>query len=146
MTGYNFTERTRIVLIGARRIAQGLGHDSVECLHLLLAILREASPALELALAARGYDSRQLLENLENRVLPCGEPVLDDDLPYEDEAKDALQLGLLAASQLGHSTTGPEHILIGIASLPESQAGRFLHEKSLTADQLRSGLAVTLAF
>ena len=51
--------------------------------------------------------------------------------------KSALARAYTAARELGHSYVGPEHLLIGLAEVPDSYAGTLLKRYGLTAQALR---------
>jgi ATP-dependent Clp protease ATP-binding subunit ClpB len=137
---YNFSNRTRVILQDARGEALALGHDSVECLHILLAILHDPSPSIERALADLGRTPAGLLDRLEARIVAAGPALPPGDLPYEAEAKTALVKAMEASRALGDDSTSPDHLLVGLAAVAPSRASRFLHEEGLSADLLQSAL------
>ena len=51
--------------------------------------------------------------------------------------KAALDQAFLISRQLGHSYVGPEHMLLGLAQVPESFAGNLLRKYGLTPQALR---------
>jgi ATP-dependent Clp protease ATP-binding subunit ClpC len=51
--------------------------------------------------------------------------------------KKAFQFAFQASRELGHSYVGPEHVLIGLASVPDSIAGTLLKKYGVTPEALR---------
>jgi ATP-dependent Clp protease ATP-binding subunit ClpA len=51
--------------------------------------------------------------------------------------KRAFQYAFQASRELGHSYVGPEHVLIGLAAVPDSIAGTLLKKYGVTAEALR---------
>ncbi|HEV2573219.1 MAG TPA: ATP-dependent Clp protease ATP-binding subunit [Beijerinckiaceae bacterium] len=51
--------------------------------------------------------------------------------------KSALDRAFIASRELGHSYVGPEHILLGLAEIPDSFAGNLLQRYGLTPQALR---------
>ena len=69
-----------------------------------------------------------------------GEPdkhVSADKLTVSPRLKKALQHAFQASHELGHSYVGPEHVLIGLASVPDSIAGTLLKKYGVTPEALR---------
>lgn len=73
--------------------------------------------------ASRGNLSKQEEENAEVGVSP--------------RVKSALERAFTASRELGHSYVGPEHLLIGLAEVPDSFAGNLLQKYGLTPAALR---------
>ncbi|SAK95295.1 ATPase [Caballeronia catudaia] len=66
----------------------------------------------------------------------------DSDAPVEKmtvspRLKKAFQYAFQASRELGHSYVGPEHVLIGLAAVPDSIAGTLLKKYGVTAEALR---------
>ncbi|QBR01086.1 ATP-dependent Clp protease ATP-binding subunit [Paraburkholderia pallida] len=65
----------------------------------------------------------------------------DDDeevqMTVSPRLKKAFQYAFQASRELGHSYVGPEHLLIGLASVPESLAGTLLKKYGVTPEALR---------
>ncbi|SAK79506.1 ATP-dependent Clp protease ATP-binding subunit [Caballeronia ptereochthonis] len=66
----------------------------------------------------------------------------DPDAPVEKmtispRLKKAFQYAFQASRELGHSYVGPEHVLIGLAAVPDSIAGALLKKYGVTAEALR---------
>jgi ATP-dependent Clp protease ATP-binding subunit ClpC len=60
-----------------------------------------------------------------------------DKMTVSPRLKKAFQYAFQASRDLGHSYVGPEHLLIGLAAVPESIAGTLLRKYGVTAEALR---------
>jgi len=60
-----------------------------------------------------------------------------DKLSVSPRLKKAFQYAFQASHELGHSYVGPEHVLIGLASVPDSIAGALLKKYGVTPEALR---------
>ncbi len=60
---------------------------------------------------------------------------------FTQKAQNALNRALLAASKLGHTYIGSEHILIGLAEEKESAASRLLQSRGITPLRLKEAVA-----
>ncbi|WP_322071556.1 ATP-dependent Clp protease ATP-binding subunit [Paraburkholderia bannensis] len=60
-----------------------------------------------------------------------------DKMTISPRLKKAFQFAFQASRDLGHSYVGPEHLLIGLASVPDSIAGTLLKKYGVTPEALR---------
>ncbi|WP_427306141.1 AAA family ATPase [Cupriavidus sp. H39] len=60
-----------------------------------------------------------------------------DRMTISPRLKKAFQYAFQASRDLGHSYVGPEHLLIGLASVPDSIAGTLLKKYGVTPEALR---------
>ena len=60
-----------------------------------------------------------------------------ENLTVSPRLKKAFQYAFQASHELGHSYVGPEHVLIGLASVPDSIAGALLKKYGVTPEALR---------
>ncbi|MGO4331841.1 AAA family ATPase [Cupriavidus sp. 2TAF22] len=60
-----------------------------------------------------------------------------DRMTISPRLKKAFQFAFQASRELGHSYVGPEHLLIGLAAVPESIAGALLKKYGVTPEALR---------
>ncbi|MBO9537737.1 AAA family ATPase [Herbaspirillum sp.] len=67
----------------------------------------------------------------------AGAEISADELAVSPRLKKAFQHAFQASRELGHSYVGPEHVLIGLAMVPESIAGGLLKKYGVTPETLR---------
>jgi hypothetical protein len=111
-----FTPRARNVIVAAHDEARSAHNDTVTPAHLVLGLLAE--PA---AIAARVIDGAGVTPDAvraaATAVLPAASASPPELVPYDSEAKKALQLTFREALRLGHNYIGTEHILLGLLEL-----------------------------
>ncbi|MFE1593076.1 ATP-dependent Clp protease ATP-binding subunit [Nocardia sp. NPDC058705] len=123
--GKLMTDNAKLLVGTAREAAQEWGNPEITPEHLLYAAT-EAEPGRSIV-AELSLDPDQVAEQMED-YLDTGEPSEDDlaDITLSPATKLALRAAQRQAAQSGSSYIGPEHILLGIASLPDSVAAQAL--------------------
>ncbi|APE35041.1 Clp protease [Nocardia mangyaensis] len=123
--GRLMTDNAKLLVGTAREAARDWGNPEITPEHLLYAAT-EAEPGRSI-LAELGLDPDQLAEDLQD-YLDTGAPSENDlaDITLSPATKLALRAAQRQAAQAGSSYLGPEHILLGIASLPDSVAAQIL--------------------
>lgn len=114
-----FTPRARNVVASAHNEAHAAGSVTIQPEHLILGLLSEPE-----ALAAKALVSHGLkLETVRAAVtakLPAPAEEVPDLIPFDANARKALELTFREALRLGHNYVGTEHILL---ALLEREAG-----------------------
>lgn len=138
MNGYNFTERVRKVLAGARNEANALRHEYVGTEHVLLALMAEGEGLGSTVIENLGGNGHGLRERL-MEVVRAGpiEYSPRPDLPYTSRAKKVLELAMSEARQLDHSYVGTEHLLLGLLAERKGIAAQVLNDSGITLDNAR---------
>ncbi|MFC9473437.1 ATP-dependent Clp protease ATP-binding subunit [Nocardia sp. NPDC056952] len=123
--GKLMTDNAKLLVGTAREAAQEWGNPEITPEHLLYAAT-EAEPGRSIV-AELSLDPDQVAEQMED-YLDTGRPSEDDlaDITLSPATKVALRAAQRQAAQSGSSYIGPEHILLGIASLPDSVAAQAL--------------------
>ncbi|MGW6620475.1 ATP-dependent Clp protease ATP-binding subunit [Nocardia sp. NPDC055002] len=123
--GRLMTDNAKLLVGTAREAAQEWGNPEITPEHLLYAAT-EAEPGRSIV-AELSLDPDQVAEQMED-YLDTGRPSEDDlaDITLSPATKVALRAAQRQAAQSGSSYIGPEHILLGIASLPDSVAAQAL--------------------
>lgn len=139
MNGYNFTDRVRSVLQGAREEAANLRHEYVGTEHILLGILRRPDSTAAGILTSLAVSSA----NLRAGVLALTKPGSarggpGPDLPYTSRAKKVLEESMIEARALGHSYVGTEHLLLGLFREGKGIAACALAQSGLAVDTVRA--------
>lgn len=139
MNGYNFTERVRRILVGARDEAHRLHHEYVGTEHLLLALIRQDGGVAAAVLANLNVDLGEICKVTEETVHTGKRSSVDPiDLPYTSRAKKVIELSLAAARDLKHNYVGGEHLLLGLIREEKGIAAQILtHHGGLTFEAAR---------
>ncbi|GGK33188.1 ATPase AAA [Nocardia camponoti] len=119
------TESAKELVADARQAAQEWGNPEITPEHLLYAAA-ESEPGQSI-LEELGLDPEMVAEQMQD-YLDTGHPSDEDlaDITLSPATKLALRAAQRQAAQQGSSYIGPEHILLGIASLPDSVAAQTL--------------------
>jgi ATP-dependent Clp protease ATP-binding subunit ClpC len=120
-----FTDRARRVVVLAQEEARMLNHGYIGTEHLLLGLIHEgggaAGPALE-SLSITLDDARAQVV----LIVPRGQEPPSGHIPFTPRAKKILELSLRESLDLGQSSIGPEHILLGIVREGQGVANQAL--------------------
>ncbi|MET9215983.1 MULTISPECIES: ATP-dependent Clp protease ATP-binding subunit [unclassified Nocardia] len=123
--GRLMTDNAKLLIGSAREAAQEWGNPEITPEHLLYAAT-ESEPGRSIV-AELSLDPDQVAEQMQD-FLDTGSPSENDlaDITLSPGTKMALRAAQRQAAQSGSSYIGPEHILLGIASLPDSVAAQAL--------------------
>ncbi|CAM2198300.1 chaperone protein ClpB [Paraburkholderia kururiensis] len=131
-----FSETARELLQRAAERAVQWGRRQIESDHLLYELAGNDVAAG--ILARLGVDPSQLRAYIDANA-PKGAP---SDVPENDaiavspRVKSALDRAFLASRQLGQGFVGPEHLLVGLADVPDSFAGNVMRNYGIDARKL----------
>ena len=120
-----FTDRARRVIVLAQEEARMLSHGYIGTEHLLLGLIHEGGGVSGAALESLSItldDARAQVV----AIVPRGQEPLSGHIPFTPRAKKILELSLREALDLGHSSIGPEHILLGIVREGQGVANQVL--------------------
>ncbi|MDO9458028.1 ATP-dependent chaperone ClpB [Nocardioides sp.] len=136
-----FTTRSREAVEAAQLSATTSGHTTVEPLHLLVALLRDAEGAARTLVTKSGVDAAALAARAESALAAL--PSASGATVKTPAATPALTRVLAAAIDLAAGLkddfVATEHLLIALAGT-ESSAQRLLSDAGLTEKGLREGL------
>ncbi len=116
-----FTPRARNVAVAAQNEARSAGNDEIGTAHLVLGLLSEPEGLAAAAILTRGV-SLEDVRQAATAVLPAAAEQLPELIPYDAQARKALELTFREALRLGHNYVGTEHILLALLEL-EGGAG-----------------------
>ncbi|MFI0373051.1 Clp protease N-terminal domain-containing protein [Actinomadura sp. 1N219] len=108
-----FTARARDVVMASMNEAKAAGNDQIRPVHIVLGLLSEPNALAAKAILAQGV----LLDDVRQAATAALPPEADDvpDLiPYDADAKKALELTFREALRLGHNYIGTEHMLLAL--------------------------------
>ncbi|MEV0732739.1 Clp protease N-terminal domain-containing protein [Polymorphospora sp. NPDC050346] len=112
--GFNrFTDRARNVVMAAQEEARAAGNDEIRPAHMVLGLLAEPEGLAVKAIAAQGV-SPERVRDVAAATLPPATAEVPELIPYDAQAKKALELTFREAIRLGHNYIGTEHILLAL--------------------------------
>ncbi len=120
-----FSDQARRVVVLAQGEARLLRHDYIGTEHILLGLLHDQDTVPARALAALGVSTAEARRQVE-QVSGPGRASRGGALPFTPMTKMTLQRALREALQLGSSSIGPEHILLGLVRGGEGPASEVL--------------------
>lgn len=117
--GFNrYTDRARRVVIGSQNAAHAGGHDQIRTEHLILGLLGEPDSLGVTAITAQGV-SLEAVHQGASAALPPAADSVPALVPFDAQAKKALELTFREALRLGHNYVGTEHILLALLELED---------------------------
>jgi ATP-dependent Clp protease ATP-binding subunit ClpC len=139
-----FTDQARRVVVHAQEEARMLGRARVGSEHILTGLFLAGDSTAVLALESEEITLEAVRQQLGNEAAGSGHRPVLGYLPYEREAKMALDLSRREALQLGHHHIGPEHLLLGLIRASDSTAARLLGELGADLAQIRGQVTLLL--
>ncbi len=112
----------------AHEEARRLGHDYIGTEHLLLGLVRESSGLGAASLRALGVELDAIPPMVEALADHGTEDVTMGQLPFTVAAKGALERSLQEAADLGHTSIGTEHLLLGMIGQEQGIAAQVLRD------------------
>jgi len=111
-----FTDRARNVVVAAQNEARAAGNDTIRPEHLVLALLSEPEALAARAIVAQGVTLESVRERA-TATLPAAVDELPSLVPFDPQARKALELTFREALRMGHNYIGTEHILLALLEL-----------------------------
>jgi hypothetical protein len=111
-----FTERARNVVAASHNEARAASNDEIRPEHLVLGLLSEPDALGAAAIVAQGVPLETVRQAVTPTLPPAAEQV-PDLIPYDAQARKALELTFREALRMGHNYIGTEHILLGLLEL-----------------------------
>jgi hypothetical protein len=141
-----FTPRARNVVMAAQNEARAAGNDEIGPGHLVLGLLSEPKGIAAQAVAAQNV-TPDAVRHAVTATLPPAADRVPDLIPYDAQARKALELTFREALRLGHNFVGTEHILLALLEL-EDGAGPLTGlgvDKATAEAHVAAALAALLA-
>ena len=113
-----FTPRARNVVVAATNEAHEAHDDEVRIPHLVLGLLSEPQGLAALAITAMGVTLEQV-RDAATAALPEPATTVPALIPYDAEARKALELTLREALRFGHNYIGTDHVLLALLELDD---------------------------
>ncbi len=131
-----FNTQARQSVVHAQEEAQRLNQHYIGTEHLLLGVLDVDGSVAAEALAALSVSPDDVRRDVE-AITGRGEEPPTAHIPFTPRSKQVLDLSVLEAMQLNHSSVGTAHILLGLLREGDGVAGRVLTARGIGLDQLR---------
>jgi len=113
-----FTPRARNVVISAQNEAHAAGNQEILPEHLVLGLLAEPGGLAAKVLVAQGV-ALDTIRRAATDALPSAAEQMPALIPFDIQARKALELTYREALRLGHNYIGTEHILLALLELED---------------------------
>ena len=138
MNGYNFTDRVRRVLAGARGEAIELSHPYVGTEHILLSIAKDGDGVAAAVIENLGGRRDEIVDRVLRIVVRGASSArIGPDLPYTSRAKKALELSMSEARIMSENYVNTEHLLLGLIAEERGIGAQVLMSVGVTLDRAR---------
>ncbi|MET9499561.1 Clp protease N-terminal domain-containing protein [Streptomyces sp. NPDC006552] len=137
-----YTPRARNVVMGAQNEARAAGSTTIGTAHLVLGLLHEPDGLAAQAIRAQDV----LLDSVRQAATATLPPAAEDGpelVPFDADAKKALELTFREALRLGHNYVGTEHILLAL--LEQENGAGVLSEAGVAKEAAETHLRAALA-
>jgi len=111
-----FSPRARNTVITAQNEAHAAGNDQIRPEHLMLGLLTDPDALAAKAMVAQGV-SLKAARQAATSALPAAAGEVPALIPFDPQAKKALELTFREALRMGHNYIGTEHILLALLEL-----------------------------
>jgi hypothetical protein len=116
-----FTPRARNVVMAAQEAARAAGSAEIAPPHLVLGLLSEPHGLAAQAIMAQQVTLDSVCEAVAATLAPASGQAPSALIPYDAQAKEALELTFQEALRLGHNYVGTEHLLLALLELEAGQ-------------------------
>jgi len=113
-----YTDRARNVVMTAQNEAHAAGNDEIRPEHLVLGLLSEPDGLAARAITAQGVPL-DTVRHTATAALPPAADQVPKLVPFDAQARKALELTFREALRLGHNYVGTEHILLALLELED---------------------------
>ncbi|MEU7871826.1 Clp protease N-terminal domain-containing protein [Dactylosporangium sp. NPDC049140] len=113
-----YTDRARKVVVASQEEARTRGSDHIGVAHLILGLVADPAALGARAVVAQGV-SLDAVRRAATATLPPAAESLPALIPFDAQAKKALELAFREVLRLGHQHVGTEHILLGLLELED---------------------------
>ena len=113
-----FTPRARNAVAAAQNEAKAAGNGEIRPEHLVLGLLSEPNALAAVAIVAQGVSLDAVRQATTATLPPATDPV-PALVPYDAQARKALELTFRQALRMGHNYIGTEHVLLALLELED---------------------------
>ncbi|MFC8534230.1 Clp protease N-terminal domain-containing protein [Streptomyces sp. NPDC057249] len=109
-----FTQRAKNVVMAAQNEARAAGNTEIGTAHLVLGLLSEPEALAAAFIKAQGVVLDSVRQAAAEALPPATEGEIPELIPYNADARKALELTFREALRMGHNYVGTEHILLAL--------------------------------
>ncbi|MGC4950326.1 Clp protease N-terminal domain-containing protein [Streptomyces sp. DT224] len=109
-----FTQRAKNVVMAAQNEARAAGNTEIGTEHLVLGLLSEPEGLAAAFIKAQGVALDSVRQAATEALPPASEGEIPELIPYNGDARKALELTFREALRMGHNYIGTEHLLLAL--------------------------------
>jgi hypothetical protein len=113
-----FTLPARNVIMAAQNEARAAGNDEISPAHLVLGLLSQPDALAARSILEQGV-SLETVRQVATATLPPAADHVSELVPFDAQARKALELTFREALRMGHNYIGTEHILLALLELED---------------------------
>jgi ATP-dependent Clp protease ATP-binding subunit ClpC len=136
----HYTEKARRVIFHARYAASEFGSASIETEHLLVGLVREAKPTVNLYLDSE-TNEESIRTQIESQTATRRKIPTSVDIPLSDECMRALAFAAEEAERMRQDVIGAEHLFLGLLREESCIAAKMLRERGAEIETIRKKLS-----
>jgi DNA-binding transcriptional regulator YhcF (GntR family) len=136
---FNFSDRTRKAIAGARERAARLQHGYVGTEHLLLGLLGD--DGMRTMLRQLGVSPAEIEAEVEAKLKPGHVTVALGELPYTSRAKKVLEFAMAEAREAEDNFVDTEHLLLGVVREEKGIGADVMARFGITLERARAARA-----
>ena len=136
-----YTESARRALFFARFEVTTIGGRTIESEHLLLGLIRTATPLVTQIFSEAKISTNDLRAEIERRLRDPQKLSTSVEIPFSESAKRALDFAAEEADRLQHLHIGTEHLLLALLRDEPSAAASALTARGLRLEDVRIRVA-----
>ncbi|TJZ54517.1 ATP-dependent Clp protease ATP-binding subunit [Streptomyces piniterrae] len=115
-----FTDRARNVVVASQKEARDAGNDEIRTEHVVLGLLCEPEAVAAKVITTQGV-TLDAVREAATATLPAAAEQVPHLIPFDTQARKALELTFREAVRLAHNYVGTEHILLALLELEDGQ-------------------------
>lgn len=147
MLNKSFTPRAnKIINITSQEEAKKYNAEEVTSEHIVLAILKDNEGAGIKTLKNIGVDIGELIEDIEDTLIPRDGPIVLGEITKSVEVQRMLEFSLDEAKSMGHSHIGTEHMLLAIMLNTMSILSQIFDEHGISPGLYKEHIVKVIGF
>jgi hypothetical protein len=141
-----FTVPARSVVMAAQNEARAAGNEEIRPEHLVLGLLSQPDALAARSILEQGV-TLETVRQAATETLPPAADHVPELVPFNPQAKKALELTFREALRMGHNYIGTEHILLALLELEDGTGvlSRLGVDKAATETHIAGAVAATFA-
>ncbi len=144
MLSGGFTDKAKMALSLAEKLASRMNTGYVGTEHLLIGLLRENTGVAARVLKGNGADEEKILEMIRDLIMPEAGTAVKEKEGYSPRVRKVLEEAHRQADRFGAQATGTEHLLLALLKEGENVAVRLLNTLGISIQRLYADTLIAM--